>query len=258
MQNTNYTIAESYTLPSKGIIYDIPFDPTVTLRSMTIMEEMKRLSHSEGTNRVLCEIIDACLIDKLPISVYDMCIGDYEYLLHKLRVVTYGPEYKMAVGCPHKGCQSVYTETFNLDELTNKEFKKEDLDNSLNFILPGCKKEITLRLETPRLQDTIYRKINERKMEAEKYGASIDDPTILVTLECMIDKVDGKKMSYIELQEFIKTLSARDYNVINQKITKSTNLIGLNKEINVTCGKCGKMFKTFFRFSSEFFRPEID
>lgn len=31
----DYTISETYTLPSKGLVYDTPFDPHIKLRSMT-------------------------------------------------------------------------------------------------------------------------------------------------------------------------------------------------------------------------------
>ena len=46
-----YTIAESYTLPSKGLVYEKPVNPKVTLRSMTVEEEMKRLAPSELPDR---------------------------------------------------------------------------------------------------------------------------------------------------------------------------------------------------------------
>ena len=42
----NYTIAEEYTLPSKGLVYDKQIKPTIKLRCMTTQEEMKRLGKS--------------------------------------------------------------------------------------------------------------------------------------------------------------------------------------------------------------------
>ena len=92
---TNYTIGNQYTLPSLGKVYDKQINPQITLRSMTIEDEMKRLNHADRPYKVMCEIIDDCLIEKLGISSYDMCLGDYQFLLHKLRVVTYGKEYKL-------------------------------------------------------------------------------------------------------------------------------------------------------------------
>ena len=253
MENQNYTIAEDYELPSKGQIYPVPFDGKVKLRSMTVAEEMKRLNQGKSLNATLCEIIDDCLITKLPLSSYDLAAPDYEYLLHKLRVVTYGPDYKMLVGCPHCGKQQEYTA--NLDELKLKEFNVEEYKNNLTFKLPVCKKEIKLKIPTPRLQDTIQDKTENFNKEAKNFDGDISP---LFTLETVIDSVDGSKMSYIELQELIKHMSAADYNYIIQKLEKVNNAFGLNKKIDLKCNKCGGSFSTFFRFTSEFFRPTID
>ena len=39
------------------------------------------------------------------------------------------------------------------------------------------------------------------------------------------------------------------------KQDKVNNLFGLDKKIDIKCNKCGGKFSTFFRFTSEFFRP---
>ena len=252
-EKTNYTIAEEYSLPSQGKIYPVPFDPKVKLRSMTVQEEMKRMNQSKSLNETLCEIIDSCLITELPMSAYDLAVPDYEYLLHKLRIVTYGPEYKMIVGCPHCGTQQTYTA--NLDELKIKQFDLAEYQNNLNFTLPVCKKEIKLRVPTARLQDSIQDKVEEFNRQSPE---SKVDMSPLFTLETMIESVDGAKMSYIELQELIKHMSAADYNYIIQKMEKVNNAIGIDKRIDLKCSKCGGSLSTFFRFSTEFFRPTID
>jgi len=97
----NITIQEEYVLPSLGKLYATKFDPSVKIRSMTVAEEMKRLTKSDKPYKAMTEIIDACIVNKLPISSYDMCLGDYQYLLHKIRTVTYGPRYKLSMICPH-------------------------------------------------------------------------------------------------------------------------------------------------------------
>ena len=154
MDEKNYTIAEDFIIPSGGKIYSPMLDPQVRLRSMTVRDELKRTNSQNTTiHKNLCEIIDSCIVGRCPVSCYDMCIGDYEYLLHKLRVVTYGPDYKMVVGCPH--CTSVYESTVNLDDLKVKEFTLEEYQKCLNIVLPVSKKKIELRTETPRILDTV-------------------------------------------------------------------------------------------------------
>ena len=73
----DYNISENFILPSKGKIYTENINPDVTLRSMTTADEMKRLSPSEFPYKKMSTIIDDCIIEDLPLSAYDMCIGDY-------------------------------------------------------------------------------------------------------------------------------------------------------------------------------------
>ena len=247
-----FTIAEDFELPSKGLVYGSQFDPHIKLKSMTIRDEMKRTSQNATPHRNLCEIIDGCLLTKLPLSCYDLCIGDYEYLLHKLRIVTYGPEYKMVVGCPH--CTSVHEATVSLDDLKVKEFNIKELEDCLHFTLPVCKKEIQLRLQTPRILDSIDLKVKEfKKKNKIEY-----DPTALITLQETIETVDGTRLSYVELENFINQLGAKDANFILNKISKSNTFVGLDTSLDVTCSSCGGDIKTFFRFGPEFFRPSND
>lgn len=60
----NYTIAESYVLPSKGLIYDKEVNPKIKLRSMTTEEEMRRLSPSDTPYKTMCDIIESCMLEK--------------------------------------------------------------------------------------------------------------------------------------------------------------------------------------------------
>ena len=99
-RQTNYTIGEGMELPSKGLIYNKPQAAHVELRSMNGRDEMKRLSPSTSQFKSLADIIEGCMIEKPTVHVYDMALGDYEFLLHKLRIVTYGDAYSMALRCP--------------------------------------------------------------------------------------------------------------------------------------------------------------
>lgn len=250
---TDYTVAEIYSLPSKALIYEKKFDPQVRLRSMTVRDEMKRQSQSSAPYRVLCEIIDNCILDKLPMSVYDMCMGDYEYLLHKLRIVSYGNQYKMVIGCPH--CNSVHEEIANLDELEVKEFDVREYQSKQTFKLPASQKEISLNMQTPRLLDSIDADIKEFK---RKNKSATIDPSPLITLQHMIEYVDGAKMDYVGLENFIQNLPARDYNFIVKRISELNNMIGLNAKLDLTCSKCGGEVLTYFRYGEEFFGPTTD
>ena len=160
---TSYSIAEEFTLPSGGKVYSTPVNPVVKLRSMTTEEEMKRLAPSDRAYKPICEIIDDCLVENPGISSYDMCLADYQFLLHRLRVVTYGNSYPMSSVCPY--CGNENENVINLSDLEVKEFDLgNDFANLTEFILPRTQKAIKIRLQTPRMIDDV----NARNRELRK------------------------------------------------------------------------------------------
>lgn len=250
----NYTIAEHYELPSKGLIYSTPFDATVKLRSMTTQDEMKRLTSSDLQYKIMSEIIDDCIIgDKLPISSYDMCLGDYQYLLHRLRVVTYGPEYKMSVKCPV--CDGISDVICDLDSLEKIEYDGSIVDDLKKVELPISKKTVIIRFQTPRLLDNI----SKRKKELlKKNPETLVDPSFLLTLMSVVDTVDDRKLNEVQLEKFIRNLPMRDANILLQKAIKLNESVGLKTDFDCKCKHCGYEMTSTFRITSEFFGPTVD
>ena len=154
------TIKETFTLPSKGKVYGEDFPETITLRSMTTQEEMELLGPAENEYKKLCDIIDACMVDKYPISSYDMIMGDYEFLLHKLRVVTYGTDYNMVIQCPN--CKRVVKSKTNLDDIEVIEFDSKEIGNR-EITLPQTKSVVKLSFQTPRMCDRVIAQAKEYK-----------------------------------------------------------------------------------------------
>lgn len=252
MSNTDFTISESYVLPSKGMIYDRPIDPNVTIRSMTTEEEMKRLSPTDTPYKVMSEIIEDCLVTKLGMPVYDLCVGDYQFLLHKLRVVTQGKDYKMAIQCPN--CGEISVSTINLDEIAVSEYD-ESVNQLMKVHLPQMNKDVELRLQTPRLiEDTAIRtKEIKKRMKDLAY-----DPGLLVTLQSIIKTVDGTAMRPDALESFVRKMPMKDANILLQAAKKLNGKVGLDTDVLAKCSQCGYDVVTTFRFSPEFFGPTVD
>jgi len=250
--NDNVTIQESYTLPSKGLVYKQKFNPVVKLRSMTVAEEMKRLTATEYPYKAMSEIIESCLLTELPISVYDMCLGDYQYLLHKLRVVTYGSEYDMAVACPY--CGEIFDEPVDLDLLEVFEYT-DDIEDLKIFNLPITGSTIEIKFQTPRDLDNIDK---EKKSLKKKFPDMKDDPTLMLNLESIIDTVDGKTLSTLQLREFIKKLPLKDSSLILKHSSELNDKVGIDTQVMASCPQCARDVNTSFRFTSKFFRPDID
>ncbi len=246
----NYTIAEGYELPSKGEIYSVPVNSHVELRSMTGRDEMKRLAPSTTPLKTLADIIEGCMLEKPKVHVYDMALADYEYLLHKLRIVTYGTDYKMVLRCPE--CGESIEAIANLEELELREFDKAKFEELRTFSLPKCGREVTIRFTTPRLLDTIELKAKEEK---RKHRDALVDFDTKVKLVSCIEAVDGEVMTGFNLEQFIDNLPAADMQKILNNIDSLNQCLGLKNELFITCPKCGEEILTFFRFGPEFFRP---
>ena len=249
-RQTNYTIMEGYELPSKGLIYDKEINPHIELRSMTARDEMKRLSPSTTPLKTLADIIEGCCIEKPALSVYDMCMGDYEFLLHRLRIVTYGEKYKLTCRCLNCGSH-VEAET-NLGDLEVKEFDIENFESLKIFTLPASNKEIKLKIPSPRLIEETEAKAKEMK---RKYKTANLDFETFCKIICNIDTIDGIKYNQFDLEKIISELPARDMQKILNGIDRFQLSVGLDNSFTLTCPHCGEDFLTFFRYGPEFFRP---
>lgn len=251
---TDYTIAHEYTLPSNGSVYSQPVEPTFKIRSMTTQDEMKRLNYSANPYKSMSEIIDDCVVSGLGISAYDLCLPDYQFVLHKLRIVTYGSIYKMMTACPYCGYKD--DSPLDLESLKLVEFDKDLFDKYRTFTLPVTHKEITLKIQTPRILDNITRKTKDQKNKAGQ--SSTTDLSLLYTLEGMIDTIDGTKQVEFKTVEFLRNLPMMDTNHIIRASQKLNSLFGLESGLSHVCPSCGLDYTTNFRTTSEFFGPSID
>lgn len=249
----NYTIAEEYTLPSLGKIYSENVNPVVKLRSMTTEHEMKRLAPSDRAYQNICEVIDDCIVNDIGISAYDLCLADYQFLLHKLRIVTYGSDYKTTIQCPY--CGSVQTNTIDLNDLKVTTFNESDFTKYLEFTLPKTEKKIKLRMQTPRMTDEI--KIQSKELN-KKSNNSAGDTAFLFTLQKMIDTVDGVKLDPVQKEDFVRNLPMMDTNYIVKHSEKLVESFGIDTVTPNTCLACGLDYNSSFRITSEFFGPSID
>ena len=245
----NYTIAESYTLPSKGKVYSKEINPNIKVRSMTTQEEMKRLGRSDLQYKLISEIMDDCLVEKPGIPAYDLCMGDFQFLLYKLRTVTYGPDYKIESRCPI--CGAVNKKTVNLDNLEVFEYS-DDFSKYLSIELPRTHKKVQLRMQTPRMLDEVRSKSDELLNKS----SSVGEPAFLFTLQSVIEKVDGEVLDPVKLEQFVRNLPMMDANYILKSLEKIE--LGLDNTLVQKCSKCGGEHEYSFPISGEFFGPSIE
>ena len=248
----NYFVSSVITLPSHGKVYEEEVKPTLTLRSMTTNEELRRLNPTERPNKVLADILDDCMVDNPGISAYDMCLGDFQFLLLKLRIVTYGTDYKIASICPY--CNNENTGSIDLSQLSIREYS-DSIEKYYEFDLPVSKKKIRLKMQTPRILDDI--EVKNKDLKKRSSGAS-GDSAFLLNLESMIDTVDGEHLSVVNKPQFIRGLHMMDTNTILAYAAKLNDFIGIDAGLSIKCESCGLDYDSRFRTTSEFFRPSLD
>lgn len=247
------SIKETVTLPSLGKLYGVEINPKITLRSMTTEEEMKRLSYSDDEMKLMSDIIDACIIEEMPISSYDMVLGDYEYLLHRLRVVTYGNEYKMQDTCPL--CKERVIASCDLDSIEVHEFDEDEINKSLDIVLPISKKKITLAFQTPRSLDLIKEKAKDLRKKTKDQHTNYE---FMYRVISYIAKVDGIEKSDSELESMVRKMQMKDIYYILDKGAELGRKVGIDNEVIAKCENCGYEFVTRFQYQSTFFRPYLD
>lgn len=243
------SIQETFCLPSKGKLYE-NINPSITLRSMTTMEEKKRLGSSTLPFKLLAEIITDCIVGKKEINAYDLVLGDFQYLLFKLRTVTYGSDYKLTSTCPY--CGKSNDIIINLDELKLFEYQ-EKIEEQLRFKLPVSGKEIQIKLLTPRDLDRIDSRAKEILNKVKDYQGS---PNYLLTLETIIDKVDNEKLIESKKEQFVQSLVLKDANLIQK--THDKIKLGVDTKCVTACPVCKMDYSFFLPFTGEFLGPSID
>lgn len=244
----DFIIKETFKLPSLGKIYNVDVPEDIEIRSMTLNEEMMRLGNN-GTWKAISEVLDSCIVTKLPISTYDMCTADFTFLWHRLRVVTYGGAYPIECTCPYCGAIN----KFNVDLMKLPIIFYDDSVNKYkSFELPISKKRIDINIQTPHMLDAIDSRTRSQK---EKTGI---DMGVLISLQMAISAIDGKRVDNSEKEIFLRNLPMQDANKIIVATDKLNNAFGLGVSVEADCEACKQTFTTMFKQGKEFFRPTTD
>lgn len=244
------TFYETFMLPSKGLVYGKEVNPCISLRSMKAYQEMKRTSPTDMPYKLMSDIIEECMETKPEIPVYDMCLGDYQFLLIKLRILTWGAEYKMSSTCPK--CHDFVECLADLETLTVNEYDKS-FDELKIVNLPISKDIIELNYQTPRMCDEINRKAREMQRRTKLNM----DFTLLFTLMALIKSINGQPVNPVSLEEYCKELEMLDVNAILRGADELNKKVGIDNSLIAICRNCGNEVVAGFHITSEFFGPTI-
>ena len=247
-------VQEVYQLPSRNILYKYgdDFNGEVTIRSMTTFEEKNRLG-SQGFWQTISGILNSVVISPEGFSAEDMTLFDFYFLMYKMRVVSYGPNYKVNIKCPH--CGKTISSTINLDEL-NVNYMEDTFKEPFEIgPLPRSGDILTCRLT--RVRDTIA---DERKAKdiLRDYPDYIGDPEYILKRVSQIVKVNGDEVPPALLKTYVEEMQALDSAYFAQAYEHAIGNYGLETTCHEVCSSCGESFDYALPFNSEFFRPTFD
>ena len=248
------SITETYTLPTKGQLDGI--GPEVTLRMMTTHEEKIRTgSKSSSYWRTISSIINNCIVEPKGLDSYKLTVIDFIFLMYKLRIVSYGSDYRVNLPmCPF--CNQKLTDvSVDLDKLplVYIDEMEKPYSEPYEITLPKTKWTVGCRLLRICEFDEIEREASDL---LEKFPNYEGDPMVPLRLSRQIVTINGQKLERTSIRTIVDNLPAADANKITRELEKID--MGLSLESEYTCPKCGKKIPIVLTFSEEFFRPTSD
>lgn len=239
------------TLPSNGRLYDGTIPDSVLMRAMTTQEE-KMLYGSTSGNERLKSMIKACILEPADFDINGLVLADFQYLLFQMRIITYGPEYKIDTICPY--CNHSNAMTINLAEDLLVSELPDDFVEPIPLTLPVSKDKIECKLLRLRDNNTVDKLA---KKVAKNGRTSQNEVAFMYRLAKSIVSLNGNSIDFPEAQEYVQEMHARDSAYINYKLDQIE--LGYDTEVEIeACGQCGEAYEVNLPMTSEFFRPSFD
>tara|TARA_Y100001963_G_scaffold99222_1_gene136575 strand:+ start:1901 stop:2668 length:768 start_codon:yes stop_codon:yes gene_type:complete len=213
---------EIVELPSKGHFYpsDNPLSSgKVEIKYMTAKEEDILMSPNLLKKGVAIDMLLKSLI-VTKINYDDLLIGDKNAIMIAARVLAYGKDYQFELTDPSTG--EVAKDNVDLTSFPDKEIKFDKSSKGINefsFELPASKRNITFKLLTHGLDQSVNRELQSLKKISKRAGYN---PEITTRLKHIITSVDGDDKREV-IRKFIdEELLSRDSLALRNYIREIT------------------------------------
>lgn len=244
--NTDYET--TVTLPSKGLIYGGKIPAEISLRGMTTRDE--KILYASTGNNVFQKLLKSCITDPKDIDTNKLIASDELFLVLQLRMITYGPEYKVDVTCPTCGATNTYT--IMLNEL-DVNYLDDDFKEPVEVTLPRSGHKLSLKILRNEDSDFIDR---YSKKFAKQFNLNVREVEFTARLAKYITAIDGEQVDFTTAKDFVDNLMSRDSAEIRSAMNRI--LVGVDTRTSVTCKSCSDEFTFSMPLTSEFFRPTFE
>jgi len=217
-------------IPSNGILYKN--FKGVTMRPMGLEDEKVLAESKGGAREAINKLLARCLngvecLDLLPI--------DRDYLLIKLRELSFGEEFKAVTACPK--CNSDNNLSFILSKLPADPLP-EDTKEPLEITLP--KLEIQVKLLYPRVRDEVWLTPENIENSLWRFVESIK----------AVDSEEWYQDKEI-IAGVMKKIPLADVHILLKAI--SLNMYGLQTKVKIKCPTCSKISIIDVPINQDFF-----
>tara|TARA_R110002096_G_scaffold246619_2_gene438823 strand:+ start:718 stop:1590 length:873 start_codon:yes stop_codon:yes gene_type:complete len=217
-------------LPSRGQAYT-NLEGNVNIRPFSFQEEklLRSISKVSQGREVIGKIFEACVKG----IAYDaLTVPDKNYILFKLREISYGNDYPVVFNC--NNCKTENRMRVEIDQIPIN-YVSDDYEEPFKFMLPDAQKEVMA--VSPRSKDEDYMATGE---------------VLTQNLWRFVQSVGGYKDKVI-IKKFIEATTARDVATIRDSLINDD--YGLDQEVTFDCIECGSPQTGSIPLNEHFFSP---
>lgn len=253
--STEYNFTQEVTLPSQGLLNpEIP-EGKVVQRCMMVADQKFLSGSNQSASSAINQLIQRTTISPDGFDISKLTPADSLYLLFKLRILSYGKDYKFRARCPE--CGKKIDISVDLSELP-VELLDTDYEDKLEVKLPVKGDTAYLRVLNNGDLEEINKEIKRRKKRNEN-----DESEYVLRIASIIQKIDLKEPNKdglksltrsLDIERYVESLTDLDASTIIAK-RDSVNF-GIVPTVEHVCKECGEYIDVGVTFSSGgFFRP---
>lgn len=252
MSNTDSNFTQEIILPSRGLLNpEIP-EGKIIQRCMMVGDQKYLSGTNQAPSKALHQIIQRTVTSPEGFDVSNLTLPDTLYLLFKLRILSYGKDYKFRTRCPE--CGKKIDVTIDLSELPVTTLE-DDYAESLVVKLPHRGDTVYTKILTNRDTDDLAEEMKRRKRRNPE-----DESEYILRIVQSIEKIvltkEKKELTHpIDIEKYVNSMTDLDASAI--LAARDSAVFGINPVVEYVCPECKEYIDVGVQFSSEFFRPHF-
>ena len=240
---------ETIDLPSGGKFYPegSPLrSGKIDVKYMTAKEEDILTSTNLIQKGVVIDKLMESLIVTPGVKPDDLLIGDLNAVMIAARILAYGKDYPIEIGCGNCGVRVEHI--VDLSKLETIEPTETSVDGEYAVTLPTGVK-VTFRLLTRADEKEISAEVNALK----KFNNSIESDST-TRLKYILTSFNGNR-DRKAIREFAEAMIIRDVRALREEYRKVSPDVDF--ELNIPCQSCDTTIKARMPFGANFFWPDF-